>query len=66
MFKIFNIAKFYEQVKYEATKIIWPTKKELWTSTILVVSVIIIASIFFLVCDFFVHKLVQFLLNVGK
>ena len=58
--------KFFDQVKQEAKKVIWPLKKELITSASVVVVAVFIFSLVSLVLDYGIHNLVQFLLNIGK
>jgi preprotein translocase subunit SecE len=66
MLKETKVFKFYEQVKQEALKIIWPSKKELVTATTIVVVSVFVFSIICLVLDYGIHSIVQILLNVGK
>ncbi len=58
--------KFLEQVKQEAYKVTWPDKKELITSTIIVIITVFIFSILCLLLDYGIHGIVQFILNIGK
>ncbi|RYE06289.1 MAG: preprotein translocase subunit SecE [Rickettsiaceae bacterium] len=58
--------KFYEQVKQEALKVSWPKKKELLTSIFIVLIAVLVSSMIFLVLDYSIHKIVQFLLTIGK
>lgn len=66
MLKENKIYRFYEQVKQEAYKIFWPNKKELVTSTVIVVVAVFIFSIICLILDYSIHNIVQFLLNIGN
>jgi preprotein translocase subunit SecE len=66
MLKETKVFKFYEQVKQETLKIIWPNKKELMTATMIVVAAVFVFSIVCLVLDYGIHSIVQVLLNVGK
>ncbi|MBA2628954.1 MAG: preprotein translocase subunit SecE [Rickettsiaceae bacterium] len=66
MFKNLKVYKFFDQVKQEAKKVIWPVKKELITSASVVVVAVFIFSLVSLVLDYGIHNLVQFLLNIGK
>ncbi|MBY9021846.1 MAG: preprotein translocase subunit SecE, partial [Candidatus Lokiarchaeota archaeon] len=51
---IFNkINNFIKEAMAELKKVIWPTKKDLKNSTIVVISTIIIASIFIGLIDIF-------------
>ena len=54
---IFNkINVFIKEAMAELKKVIWPTKKDLKNSTIVVISTIIIASIFIGLVDIFFTK----------
>jgi len=54
---IFNkINNFIKEATAELKKVIWPTKKDLKNSTIVVISTIIIASIFIGLVDIFFTK----------
>ena len=54
---IFNkINNFIKEAVAELKKVIWPTKKDLKNSTIVVISTIIIASIFIGLIDIFFTK----------
>ncbi len=54
---IFNkINNFLKEARAELKKVIWPTKKDLKNSTIVVISTIIIASIFIGLVDIFFTK----------
>lgn len=66
MLKEAKIFKFYEQVKQEAQKVVWPSKKELITSTTIVLAAVLIFSIFCLFLDWGIHSIIQMLLNIGK
>ncbi len=54
---IFNkINNFIKEAIAELKKVIWPTKKELKNSTIVVITTIIIASVFIGLVDIFFTK----------
>lgn len=46
-----NPAKFISQVRAEAGKITWPTRREVITTTIMVLIMATLASIFFFLVD---------------
>ena len=46
-----NPVEFLQEVRDEARKVTWPTRKELVVSTIMVVIMVVVASIFFLGVD---------------
>lgn len=66
MLKSTKIYKFYEQVKQEARKVVWPTKKELVSSTSIVLLAVAIFSLVFLFLDYGIHSIIQMLLGIGK
>lgn len=66
MFKEYKIYKFFEQVKQEAYKVVWPTRKELTASTLVVIVAVFVFSLICLVLDYGIHNIIQILLNIGK
>lgn len=66
MLKSTRLYKFYDQVKQEAARITWPTRKEVMTSTLLVMASVAVFSLCCLVIDFAIHHMVQFVLSIGK
>jgi preprotein translocase subunit SecE len=46
-----NPVEFAQEVREEARKVVWPTRKELGISTIMVLIMVVIASLFFLGVD---------------
>ena len=61
-----KIYKFYNEVKQEVFKIFWPSKSEVLSSSLMVLVVVFVFSIFFLLLDYGIYHLVHFLLNIGK
>jgi preprotein translocase subunit SecE len=43
--------EFVQQVREEARKITWPTRKEVMVSTVMVLIMVAFASVFFLIVD---------------
>jgi preprotein translocase subunit SecE len=66
MFKKNKIYKFYDQVKQEAYKVVWPNRKELISLTSIVVIAVSVFSIICLILDYSIHTIMQLLLNLGK
>jgi|TARA_Y100001949_G_scaffold42738_1_gene35150 preprotein translocase subunit SecE len=60
-----NPLKFIQEVKQEAFKVTWPTGKETVQGTLMVVSMAIIASIFFLLLDQVLKFFLEILLKVS-
>ena len=44
-------AQFFSQVRAEARKIVWPSRKETWITSVMVFIMVLVASIFFWVVD---------------
>ena len=55
-----NPLKFIQEVKQEAFKVTWPTKKETLQGTLMVAAMAIIASLFFLLVD----QIFEFFLDI--
>lgn len=66
MLKNTKIYRFYDQVKQEAYKVVWPAKKELTTSTLVVLVAVFVCSIICLLLDYSLHSMVQVLLKLGR
>ena len=54
-----KIQKFIEDVKVEMSKVAWPTHKELTNSTMIVIVVSILFTIFIFISDLIVSRVVQ-------
>jgi preprotein translocase subunit SecE len=61
-----NPFTFFQQVRQEAAKIVWPSRRETAISTLMVVVMAVLASIFFLVADQAMHYGVGFILGIGR
>lgn len=59
-----NPFTFFQQVRSEATKIVWPTRNETLVSTLMVLFMVAFASLFFLAADQVISWLVQLLLSI--
>ena len=60
-----NPLKFIQEVKQEAFKVSWPTGKETLQGTLMVVSMAIVASLFFLLLDQVLKFFLELILKVG-
>ncbi len=58
--------KFLQEVRAEAQKVTWPTRKETGITTVMVFIMVIVASIFFLVADQIMRIAVTTLLGLGS
>jgi preprotein translocase subunit SecE len=59
-------AKFFQEVRSEAAKVSWPTRRETVVTTIMVFIFAVIASLFFLVVDWVIRFAVTFVLGIGS
>ena len=60
-----NPAKFAREVRAEAKRVIWPTRKETMISTAMVMVLALVASMFFVVMDSLIGLVVQRVLGIG-
>ena len=60
-----NPFQFLQEVRSEATKITWPTRRETMITTGLVMLMVVFASLFFVVVDWALRFLVGVLLRIG-
>jgi len=61
-----NPFQFIEEVRQETSKVTWPTWKEVWITTIMVLVMVALTSTFFLFTDLVISQVVQFVLNLGR
>jgi|TARA_R110000787_G_scaffold62722_1_gene141686 preprotein translocase subunit SecE len=60
-----NPAQFVREVRQEASKVTWPTRRETMISTVMVFVFSIIAALFFLLVDKVLQFGVKFLFGFG-
>jgi preprotein translocase subunit SecE len=58
--------KFLQEVRTEASKVTWPTRRETLITTGMVFVMVAIASIFFLVADQIIRIGITFALGIGS
>jgi preprotein translocase subunit SecE len=61
-----NPFAFLQQVRSEAAKIVWPTRRETAISTAMVFVFVVMASLFFLLADQVLSLGVSYLLGFGR
>jgi preprotein translocase subunit SecE len=61
-----NPFEFLQQVRNEADKVTWPTRKETMVTTAMVFVMVIIAALFFLAADQIIRFGVGLILGVGR
>ena len=58
-------AEFIRQVKSEARRVSWLGKKEISSTTLMVIVFVIIASIFFIIVDWISYQGIKLIFNLG-
>jgi len=58
--------QFLQEVRAEAQKVTWPTRKETTVTTIMVFVMVAVASVFFLLADQVIRMAVTFVLGIGS
>ena len=61
-----NPLQFLQEVRQEVAKVTWPTRKEVWITTVAVLIMVTLASIFFMLADQAMAALVQLILGIGR
>jgi len=59
----FKVTEFLQQVKGELQKVTWPTRKETYGSTVVVIVLVLMVAVFLWVVDTGLSALIQALLN---
>jgi len=62
----FSPFKFLQEVRAEAQKVTWPTRKETGVTTMMLFVMVVIASVFFLLADQVMRVAVSFLLGISS
>jgi preprotein translocase subunit SecE len=58
--------KFLQEVRTEAQKVTWPTRRETAITTLMVFIMVAVASVFFLVADQLMRFFVTLVLGIGS
>ena len=61
-----NPLQFLQEVRQEATKVTWPPRRELTITTVLVVIMCIMASLFLFAVDQAIYHGINFILGFGR
>ena len=61
-----NPFEFVQQVRTEATKVHWPTRRETLITTLIVMAMAIIASLFLFAVDVGLQNVIGFVLGFGR
>jgi len=62
----YNPVEFIQEVRQEVAKVTWPTWKEVWITTLMVLLMVALASVFFLITDQVIGWLVQMVLGGNR
>ena len=57
--------KFFQEVRAEADKVTWPTRRETFITTIMVFVMVAVASVLFLVADQVIRIVITYILGVA-
>ena len=60
-----RIVKWFKDLKSEFKKVVWPTKKQVFNNTLVVLVTMVVSSVFVGALDFGLLKLFKFLLDIG-
>ena len=60
-----NPLQFLQEVRTEASKVTWPSRKETMITTVLVLFMVLLASLFFVAVDWALRLIVTGLLSLG-
>lgn len=55
--------EFLKQVRQEAARVTWPTRKETTVSTLMVFAMVFVSAIFLFVIDQVISRVIQFVLG---
>jgi preprotein translocase subunit SecE len=58
--------KFLQEVRSEAQKVTWPTRRETAVTTAMVFVMVAVAAVFFLIADQIMRLVVTFVLGIGS
>ena len=58
--------QYVGQVRQEARKVVWPTGREVYVTTILVLLLTVLMGAFFFVVDWVLANVVQYILAIGR
>ena len=62
----YNPLQFFQEVRTEVAKVTWPSRKEVWVTTIAVLIMVSLASIFFMLADQLIGMIVTWVLGLGS
>ena len=57
--------RYLQEIKYEITKVTWPTRRETTVTSLMVLIFVFVAAIFFLISDRILSWIVALILGIG-
>jgi preprotein translocase subunit SecE len=60
-----DVPKFFNEVRAEARKISWTSRRETWITSVMVFIMILLTAFFFVVVDIGLRIMMQFILKLG-
>jgi preprotein translocase subunit SecE len=61
-----NPLEFVDEVRQEVAKVTWPTWKEVWITTVMVLIMVALTSLFFLLADQIIAFVIKTILGIGR
>ncbi len=62
----YNPFEFAQEVRQEVSKVTWPSRKEVWITTVAVLIMVTVTSLFFLLADQLLGWFVSAILGLGR
>ena len=63
---MFNPFKYVQQVRNEVSKIVWPTRKETMTTTVMVFIMSALVALFFFIIDTITSNILDIILKLSS
>jgi preprotein translocase subunit SecE len=60
-----SLVQFFREVRGEARKVSWTSRRETWITSVMVFIMILVTAFFFLVIDLGLRVVMQFVLKLG-
>jgi preprotein translocase subunit SecE len=61
-----NPVRFIQEVRQEVAKVAWPTWKEVWVTSIMVLFMVSLAALFFTLSDLAIGTAVKWVMGIGR
>ena len=60
-----SVVQFFREVRAEARKVSWTSRRETWVTSVMVFIMILLTAFFFVVVDIGLRIMMQFILKLG-